>query len=365
MVEPLKNMYNTTFFEALNRVLVQSYPTFDSRQFLALIYDDEWQMRELKQRVRHITHTLHRLLPSDFSYAVGILQDASSRLSGYTFEAMIFPDFVEVYGLNDWELAMVAMAQFTQQSSAEFAVRPFIMKDQERMMQQMLVWSTHENHHVRRLASEGCRPRLPWAMALPALKANPAPIVPILERLKGDESEYVRRSVANNLNDISKDNPQVVLDMLNHWREKQTPERSRLIYHALRTLVKQGNPEALGIIGYRNTTTLQVDALRVTPERIVMGDEILFSFTLRSTSNLPQDVLIDYILHHQRADGKQTPKVFKLTKKMLAPDEVLFVSKKHSFKPITTRRYYAGGHAVEIQINGASYGKCAFMLDEK
>jgi 3-methyladenine DNA glycosylase AlkC len=364
MPEPLKNMYNTRFFDALSKAVKAAYPAFDQQQFLTLIYDDEWETRELKARTRHIARSLHALLPDDYPTALAIMREASSLLTGFSYEPMIFPDFVEVYGLDDahWEISMDALAQFTQQTSAEFAVRQFILKDQERMMRQMLAWAVHENHHLRRLASEGCRPRLPWAVALPALKADPAPILPILELLKNDESEYVRRSVANNLNDISKDHPQVVLDVLQRWRERLTPEVSKLIHHALRTLVKQGNPAALALIGYSGETAVRLSGFTVIPETISIGEEITFSFSVESEREAAQELLIDYVVYHQRAGGKQTAKVFKLTKKTLAPAERLVISKKHSFKPITTRRYYAGEHAIEIQINGISYGKCPFTL---
>lgn len=364
MAEPLKNMYNAQFFDALSKALVLSYPAFDHHQFLTLIYDELWEGRELKARMRHITHTLGVLLPRDYPTALNIMRQAASLLTGFSFETIIFPDFVEVYGLGRWALSIEAIEQFTQQSSGEFAVRQFILKDQEGMMKQMFVWSTHENPHVRRLASEGCRPRLPWAIALPRLKADPSPILPILEHLKKDESEYVRRSVANNLNDISKDHPQVVLAVLQGWQEHQTPEMARLIHHALRTLVKQGNPMALGLIGYSGETALRLDGLTVSPDRIAIGEEVVFSFTLRSQSDKAQELLIDYLVYHQRAGGKQTAKVFKLTRKVLEPGETLAISKKHSFKPVTTRRYYPGDHAIEIQINGILYGRQPFIIQQ-
>jgi 3-methyladenine DNA glycosylase AlkC len=364
MAEPLKNMYNARFFDALAEAFVAVYPSFDTQQFRSLIYDDAWEARELKARTRHIAESLHALLPADYPTALAIMREASARLTGFSYEPMLFPDFVEVYGLDDahWKLSMEALEQFTQQTSGEFAVRRFILKDQARMMKQMLEWASHENHHLRRLASEGSRPRLPWAVALPALKADPSPVLPILELLKGDDSEYVRRSVANNLNDISKDHPQVVLNILQRWQESRTPEMSKLIHHALRTLIKRGDPAALALIGYAGEPSIRLHDLTVFPEAIPMGEEIVFSLTVESESEVAQELLVDYAVHHQRAGGKQSAKVFKLTKKLLAPRERWVISKKHSFKPITTRRYYPGEHAIEIQINGISYGKCLFTL---
>lgn len=369
MAEPLKNMYNadTPFIGALTTALKNAYPAFDTAIFLATVYDDQWEARELKARMRHITTSLRSVLPDDYANALAILREASRLMGdGFVFATAVFPDFVEVYGLDAWDISLPALEQFTQQSSAEFAVRPFILRDSERMMAQMRAWSTHENHHVRRLASEGCRPRLPWAMALPAFKADPAPILPILDALKNDESEYVRRSVANNLNDIAKDNPQTVIDTLRGWQTHDSPEIAWITNHALRTLVKAGNPDALALLGFSHNAdgepTFAVENLTLTPALVMMGATLAFSFELASVIESPQDILVDYIVHHMRSNGQRTPKVFKLIKRTLAPGERITVSKKHSFKPITTRRYYPGAHALEIQVNGVVYAQQTFEM---
>lgn len=362
MAEPLKNMFNPCFFEALTGALMTVYPAFDKRAFLSHIHDGEWDSRELKERMRHISTCLHDALPHDYRDALHILRQTSPIIGEFTFETMIFPDFVEVYGQEDWDASLPALEQFTQQSSAEFAVRPFILRDQGRMMKHMLRWAKHESHHVRRLASEGCRPRLPWAMALPALKIDPAPILPILESLKQDESEYVRRSVANNLNDIAKDHPQVVIDLLQGWQVHDTPDMQKLISHALRILIKQGNPQALKLLGYETGAEVALSDLSVTPQTISMGDEVKFSFNITSLTDQAQTLLIDYVVHHLRANGQQTPKVFKLTKITLTARETRHFSKKHSFRAITTRKYYPGRHTIEIQINGINMGRKDFLI---
>lgn len=369
MAEPLKNMYNadTPFIGTLTTALKNAYPKFDSAIFLATVYDDQWEARELKARMRHITTALRAMLPDDYAAAITILREASRQLGeGFTFVTMIFPDFVEVYGQDAWGVSIPALEQFTQQSSAEFAVRPFILRDQERMMAQMRAWAAHDSHHVRRLASEGSRPRLPWAMALPAFKADPAPILPILDALKNDESDYVRRSVANNINDIAKDNPAVVIEVLRDWQTHNTPEIAWITNHALRTLVKAGNPDALALLGYSHNPdddpTFAVENLTLTPPSIMMGDTLVFSFALASLIEQPQDIMVDYIVHHMRGNGRSTPKVFKLIKRTLMPGERITINKKHSFKPITTRRYYPGTHALEIQVNGVVYAQQTFEM---
>ncbi len=362
MAEPLKNMFNQAYLDDLGAAIQSHDPPFDTRAFLARVIDDQWEGRALKERMRHITTVLHGFLPQDYRTALDILRRAAPTLSQYGFENMVFPDFVGLYGLDDWEASVPALEQFTQLISAEYAVRPFILKDQERMMAQILRWADHRSHQVRRLASEGCRPRLPWGMALPALQANPSPILPILEQLKLDPSESVRRSVANNLNDITKDDPDAVVSLLQRWQTHDTEEMRWIIDRALRTLVKKGNPEALELLGYPASPEVEVRNLAVGPETIPMGGEVAFSFEIESRGQTPQNLMIDYVVHLVRASGQLTPKVFKLTRRTLAPGETVRITKKHSFRPVTTRKYYPGEHAIEVQVNGVSSGRKRFVV---
>lgn len=366
MPEALKTMFYTrAFFDDLAAAIRASYPAFDADTFVARIHDDGWDALELKQRMRRTTVTLRAFLPGEYRAALATLLRVAPLLDTYGFEKIVFSDFVEQYGLDDWEASLPALESFTQVMSAEFAVRPFIIRDQARMMAQMEQWAQHESPHVRRLASEGCRPRLPWAMALPALKKDPTPILPILEHLKHDSSEDVRRSVANNLNDIAKDNPQAVIDTLRRWQaESDSPEMQALVRHALRTLIKAGSPDALALLGYGAGAAVIVRNLTVAPDVIGMHGSVTFSFEVESTGSAPQGLMIDYILHLAGANGKTRAKVFKLAKVTLAPGEVIRQTKTHSFKPITTRRYYPGAHAIEIQINGAACGRVQFEVHQ-
>jgi 3-methyladenine DNA glycosylase AlkC len=362
----LKDLFNKESVATLANAIHSHYPAFDSAAFSASVFDDGWQDRELKERMRHITVVLHEFLPSDYPTAIDILREARPSLAGAGFVAMVLPDYVEVHGLDDWETSMPALETFTQQASAEFAIRPFIVRYPERTMAQMLSWAGHNHADVRRLASEGCRPRLPWGIALQALKADPSPILPILEVLKLDESEAVRRSVANNLNDISKDNPEVALDVLCRWQAEdadQTPDEIRRITsHALRTLLKQGHPDALELLGYPSDPAIAMHGLTLEPETVPMGGGVTFSFDVESRGDAPQNLMIDYVVYHMRANGKLTPKVFKLTKKTLQPGESLHIEKRHSFAPVTTRKYYPGEHAIEPKINGKLLGRVTFRL---
>jgi 3-methyladenine DNA glycosylase AlkC len=336
--------------------------TFDREAFMARVFDAGWTGRELKARVRHITTALGELLPADYQAALSLLSQALPHVGDHGLVKLVFPDYVEVYGLDDWEASVTALEEFTQHISAEFAIRPFIVRYPERTMAQMLTWTGHPSADVRRLASEGCRPRLPWGSRLPGLMADPSPILPILEQLKNDESESVRKSVANNLNEIAKDHPDVVLDLLGEWQAESTENVRWITGHALRTLVKQGHPRALALLGYGTGEAVAVHNLAVEPEAIDLGGAVTLSFDVESLSDEAQKLMVDYVVYHRKANGKLSPKVFKLTKRTIGPGETLHVERNHSFAPVTTRTYYPGEHAIEPKINGKLFGRVAFVL---
>lgn len=370
MGEPLKNMYNQQYVSNLaaairHECLAREHLAFDTEAFLARIINDDWEARELKERMRHITTVLHDFLPADYRSALDILYRTSASLGDYGFQNMVFSDYVAVYGLDDWKASVPALEQFTQQVSAEFAVRPFIVRDQDRMMAQMFRWAQHEDERVRRLATEGCRPRLPWGISLYTLQADPSPILPILEQLKHDESESVRRSVANNLNDISKDNPDVVIGVLRRWQVHDTQEIRQITSHALRSLLKAGHPDALELLGYPSEPAIAVRNLTIEPHIVPMDSSVTFSFDVESLGDGSQNLMIDFVVHLMRANGKQTPKVFKLSKRTIQPGEVLHIAKEFSFAPVTTRKYYAGEHAIEPKINGKVFERAEFVLSQQ
>ena len=358
----IKDHFNESSVGALSAAIQQEYAPFDAEAFTARIFDEGWADRELKERIRHITTVLHGLMPADYRAALSVLQRAMPAVEGIVL--WIFTDYVEVYGLDDWQASIPVLEEFTRRMSAEFAIRPFIVRYPEQTMAQMLAWAGHESAEVRRLASEGCRPRLPWGIRLQDLVADPSPILPILERLKDDESESVRKSVANNLNDIAKDNPDVVLDLLRGWQAGASDEVRWITGHALRTLVKQGHPQALALLGYGGAAEIAVHNLAAEPQRVHIGDEIRLSFDVESLAGEPLNLMIDYVVYHMRANGKLSPKVFKLTKRTIQPGEVLQIEKKHSLAPVTTRKYYPGQQAIEPKINGRLFGRITFHLEE-
>src|ERR1700676_2839952 len=214
----LKDLYSPAFYKNLTNALAVVMPSFNKQRFTSQIFTDNFNDKELKERMRHTTQVLHAFLPSDFKKSVSIIRKLMHQLKksgiGEDELAYIFlPDYIEVYGLDDFETSVKAIEEITRFVSCEFAVRPFILRYGDKMMNQMKAWSLHENNKVRRLSSEGSRPRLPWAMAIPALKKDPSALLPILENLKNDPSDWVRRSVANNLNDIAKDHPLWVIGL--------------------------------------------------------------------------------------------------------------------------------------------------------
>lgn len=361
----LKDQFFTAqFYHELSGFILTVYPTFQAEKFLADILDEHHEQRALMERLRHATPILHAYLPQDFRQALDILYQVEAQCHHYGFDCLIFSDFVATYGLNDWDASLPALERFTQHMTCEYAVRPFIIQNQSRMLDQMMAWTTHPHHEVRRLASEGCRPLLPWGKVLHHLKQDPTPILPILEALKDDPERYVRLSVANNLNDIAKNNPDIVIGVLSRWAVDADDNRAWLIKHALRTLIKQGNPQALALVGFPMGCDIQVENLKVIPNSIKLGDEITLSFDIKSTSDEPQKLMIDYKVHFVRANGGRNAKVFKLSQRDLLPRETITINKKHSFHPITTRRYYAGLHTIEIQINGVVYGTVDFTLTD-
>ncbi|MDH5464076.1 MAG: DNA alkylation repair protein [Thiovulaceae bacterium] len=355
MAEPLKYLYNEGFISKLSKELREAYKDFNSDAFTATVFDAQWDALELKERMRHISRTLEEFLPSEYPKALSILKKAAPQFSG--FEPMIFPDFVEVFGLDDYDESIQALEHFTKYSSSEFAVRPFILKYPD-MMRQMKVWAGSDNEHVRRLASEGCRPRLPWAMALPAFKEDPTLVLEILEKLKDDLSEYVRRSVANNLNDISKDHPAKVKSVAKDWMGK-TKEGDWIVKHACRTLLKAGDTEVLALFGFTSPETITMSEFQVA-KSVKMGSDVEFSFKLKSTKELGK-LRLEYAIGFLRKNGKHNQKVFKISESDIK-DVEKSINKKHSFKSISTRKYYLGIHQLVVIINGVAFAQEEFEL---
>ncbi len=350
--------------KALGRVL----PGFKQRAFREQALAGIEQL-ELKQRVAHVIGVLHTHLSDDFREAAKTLARLPHNWDGGPgddplagFAAWPLIDYVGVYGLGHPDVSLSLLRKLTPLFSAEFAIRPFIDGHYTLALQHLTSWCDDPNEHVRRLVSEGTRPRLPWGQRLPRFIRNPEPVLGLLERLKDDPREYVRRSVANNLNDISKDNPDAVLRVCRAWIKGAPPERRLIIRRATRGLVKAGHPEVFSLLGYTKSPQIAVRNFRLHRKRVAPGDSLAFSCDIVSLARSKQSVVLDYAVHFMKANGKPSKKIFKLKPMELGPEQTTIVQKSHSFKQITTRRYYAGEHAIELLINGTTRGIRKFQL---
>jgi 3-methyladenine DNA glycosylase AlkC len=361
MADKLKHIFFTK--DSINQLadyISITYSEFERNKFVKLIYDDHWESLELKAKMRHVAICLHTCLPRDYKKSIEILTEIAPFIKG--FEGMVFPDFVELYGLDYWEISLKALKEFTKYSSSEFAIRPFILKDKNYVIKYLLELATNENENVRRFASEGCRPRLPWAMALPEFKKDPTPIIPVLELLKDDESDFVRRSVANNLNDISKDHPEIVLELCKKWIGNS--ERTDwIIKHGCRTLLKAGNKKALMLFGYQDPGQIKIEKLKLEKSKIKIGDYLSFSFAMKIQGKKQTKIRIEYAIDYLKANNTHNRKVFKITENKYSPGEK-HLTKKHSFVEMTTRKHYVGLHKVSILINGQVKETKAFEVYE-
>jgi len=377
MAEPFKNMYNEQFFDRFTKDLKLVIHDFDAHEFVSQIMDEEWKKRELKQRCMHITTILKKFMPADYKDAIAKILELLDHVEktqpdfskiddtkyGLILEyGMILDNYVEQYGLDDYETSIKAIERITQFTSCEFSTHPFIIKYPDKMMKQMLVWSTHEHWGVRRLASEGCRPRLPWAMALPNLKKDPSPIIPILENLKNDPAKNVRLSVANNLNDIAKDNPELVIDLAKRWKG-ESEHVDWIIKHGCRTLLKQGNREVMELFGFGCIVeNISIENFQISTPTVKVGDSLQFSFNLLNNNKEKIKIRLEYGIYYQKANGTLTKKVHKISEKEYAANSITRITRKHSFKVVTTRKFHLGLHQVTVIINGNEFEKYNFDL---
>ena len=359
MAEPLKNLFSKELINSLAKNIKQHYKKFNTNAFIGDVFDNTWNEKELKQRMRHITICMHKHISLPYPQQVQILSTVAPQFKG--FIAMFFPDFIEVYGLNDLTTSIKALELFTQYSSSEFAVRPFIIKYPKQMVKQHLEWAQHKNHHIRRLASEGIRPRLPWAMALTEFKKDPTPILPILELLKNDESEYVRKSVANCLNDISKDHADAVLQIVNIWKGN-SKETDWIVKHASRGLLKQGNVSALQSFGLNDQVNAKVAKLEISKTKLKIGDEFNFETTIELLDKTAHNIRVEYNIYFMKSNGKHSPKIFQIGTYLLNPKQEITIKRKHRFADLTTRKHYTGEHTLAIVVNGKELAKQTFTL---
>jgi 3-methyladenine DNA glycosylase AlkC len=363
----LKNLYSTQFYNTLAEAMKTILPSFNRQKFLELIFTNDFSGKELKARMRHTSVVLHEFMPADFKKTTATIRKLTEYLrkkgigeNGLAY--MFLPDYIEVYGIDHFEDSMKAIEFTTQFVSCEFAVRPFLIKYGDRMISQMRLWSLHKNDHVRRLASEGSRPRLPWAMAIPALKKDPSPILPLLENLKNDPSEWVRRSVANSINDIAKDHPDIVIMLARKWKGF-SKETDAIIKHGSRTLLKKGHTEILSHYGLKSKHIAVLDFKINTPS-VKIGGHLDFSFRILNQDRKKQTIRLEYGLYYNKANSQLARKVFKISERKYEAGAMVEVNRKQSFKKITTKTFYPGKHQLSLIVNGEEKAVRNFILKD-
>ncbi|MEZ4702575.1 MAG: DNA alkylation repair protein [Rhodothermales bacterium] len=333
MAEPLKNQFGADKPATIAGMIANVYPPFDVDAFLADALAG-YEALDLTPRGRQIAVALRTHLPADYEEAVDILiaslgpKLASTESFGMApFLYLPHVTFVATYGVDHFESSMRAQYELTQRFSAEFSIRAFLIAHPEATLARLRAWVDDPSPHVRRLVSEGTRPRLPWAQRLPAFQQDPRPVLALLERLKDDPELYVRRSVANNLNDIGKDHPALLVDTARRWMADASEQRAWVVRHALRSAVKRGDPEALSIIGFDGAAEVRIENARMEPEAPAIGETAYVAFDLIHAGADAQRILVDYCVHYVKANGKTSPKVFKLKTFELTPGERTAVRK--------------------------------------
>jgi 3-methyladenine DNA glycosylase AlkC len=368
MAERLKDRFGAEIPARIGEMIGAVHPAFDRGGFVAAALDGYGPL-ELMDRGRAIARALKAFLPADYPEAVDILvrslgpeMDGSDNFGMTPFLYLPHTIFVADNGVDHFEPSMSAQYELTKRFTAEFSIRTFLDKRPKETLERLRQWADDPNVHVRRLVSEGSRPRLPWAQRLRAFQADPTAVLALLELLKDDPELYVRRSVANSLNDIGKDHPAVLIETVRRWGIDAPAERRWLIRHALRSAVKRGEAEAIGALGYRAVEGIHIDRSEIVPAKARMGDIVRIGFSLTNRGEAAQSLLVDFAVHFVKANGSARPKVFKLTTLSLEPGETVDFAKALRLDDLTTRKHYPGRHKVEAMVNGMAMVVGTFEL---
>jgi len=368
VAEQLKTFFDAAIVRRIARDLRQTWDAFPERAFVRDASTGLGGL-ELMGRARHIAGALRRHLPDDPERALGILVDSlpppapageAAGMAPFAFLPHVL--FTAEHGLGCFEAAMRAQHALTQRFTAEFSLRAYLTHHPAATLGRLAEWAKDPSAHVRRAASEGTRPRLPWAARLPAFQADPTPVLALLELLKDDPSEYVRRSVANNLNDIGKDHPARLVAVCRAWSRGATPERRSLIAHALRGAVKRGDPDALAVLGYDAKRRPEVRAVTAEPRTLPIGGRVTLTVVVRNPGRTALPVVVDLAVHFVKARGEPRPKVFKLRSLTLEPGAEARLSKSLSVAQHTTRTHHPGRHRVDVLLNGRAVPGTVFTL---
>lgn len=364
--KPFKEYFDKAAANDMAEQVGRASKSFDKKKFVRLAVKGLADL-EFNGRVTNFSNALAETLPASPPKAMAILNkslppplpDCENVTDG--FLQWPLGQFIADHGVEHFDESMDLMVELTQRFSSEYAIRPFVERYPDQIFKRLTKLAKHKSPHVRRMCSEGIRTRLPWGRKLTALIENPAPIWPILEILRDDPESYVQKSVANNINDIAKDNPEEVLKKLKTWKKGATPEREWIINHALRTLIKDGSPDALKLVGYGEPKNIKA-TLAVSPPKAAIGEAVTLTAELESSASNSQKLLVDYAVHYVRKNGSATPKVFKWKSVEMKPKNTEKLKKKHSLKTTTIRALYPGEHVVEVQINGKRLARTTFKL---
>ena len=366
-------LFNPVKVEKIALEIQTIYPLFDKNSFKKTTLDKFPQL-QLKERISHIATTLHIYLPSNYKKALSILLDSlpqalDTKKTDNDFGDFIYAtyaEFVRIYGCTKESIntSLDALKTISQRFSVEFAIRDFINNFPMQTLQMLEECSLSSNYHLRRLASEGLRPNLPWGKKITIDYHTP---LLYLEKLYYDPTRYVVRSVANHLNDISKIDSTLVISTLNQWKaskKQKSQEMEYLITHALRTLLKNGDKQALELLGYTTNPSIEVSDFTLSHKSIKIGESLELEFAITATQK--SQLLINYTLGFRTKSGKLSPKVYKIKKLTLQKDESITLYKKHLFKPaMSTRTFYSGEQQLLLQINGKVYANETFILKDK
>jgi len=365
MAAALKDFFDEQLVKRIASTITPVYKTFPSEVFVAEATKGLSRL-ELLDRGKHIADALFKTLPADYELAIDILlrslEVPVTREGGSLSAFFYLPHvtFVAKYGLDHFDASMRAQHALTQKFTAEFSIRYFILKDPKRTLEVLRSWTNDPNEHIRRLVSEGSRPRLPWAVRLPGFIADPAPVLELLERLRDDPALYVRRSVANSLNDIAKDHPDLAVEVCKRWLQGASSERKWIVTHALRWLVKRGHQGAIQLLGGGTKPKVRIESVEISPARAAIGSSVSLSFDIVSESAKVQDLVVDYVMHHPGATGKMRSKVWKLRRIKLDAKQRMRLEAKISLVDRSIRKHHPGQYRIDLRIGGTDIALGAF-----
>jgi len=353
-----KDEVNRDLVLDIGKKIKRAYRGFKVDAFADAVTTEGFENLELKDRLDKISRAFGEFLPSDFPKAAKIAVKAAPDIKGFGNWALTM--FVDSHGHDDFELAVDTLAELTKHGTAEFAVRSFINARPAFMIKKMTRWAKDKNEDVRRLAAEGTRPRGVWVAHIDSFRKDPTPVIKLLDILRDDPSLYVRKAVANNLNDISKDHPDVAIATGLRWQKDKSERTDWIIKHGCRTLIKQGHPDVFPLLGFTARPKVEVETFKLSTKRLKIGDKLKLSAVIMSEAKKKQRLAIDLRMHYVKKNGKTSPKVFKWSEKDLPAGKRLDLNISRSFKDVSTRKHHPGTHRAEIVINGISHGELEF-----